>query len=414
MDVQDNLHKVISINKQIEINNIEERIVEGYVTDDKIDLDGHVIDKDGFRDAILDYLKWGNIREQHGEAVGTVTDAPEWNKLVAKIVDDSAWKKIKSGVYKGFSVGIRVLESVMEPVEKYTELHFDGLPQAVINAVKQYGFVLRVTKMVLVEVSVVDRPANPRAMITAYKTLGTGEQTLPVAKEILTAQEEILRGHTMEDNINKQAEAVEQEIVPVEESAEIVASDVETEQEIQKELELAEDQITTDLDEKIAILEKVVANIDERVSTFFAEINEKLTQLSGEFLKAAQSESETTQAQAIEPEAAQEFLSLEQKESEITEQAVTEESNKSLDATFDVDGLVEKLYAKLESTLVERVTKAIEEANGKHVERIGGVNGESGASQDITKSVAANDLPIKQKPTYKGAAATIARALIRE
>jgi hypothetical protein len=65
--------------------------------------------------------------------------------LAAKIVDPVAWEKVVQGVYKGFSIGGRVVSR-------------DDALKHVITGVK------------LSEISLVDRPANPEAVFTMYKS----------------------------------------------------------------------------------------------------------------------------------------------------------------------------------------------------------------------------------------------------
>ena len=66
----------------------------------------------------------------------------------AHIVDDQAWEKVKKQVYKGFSVGGKKLPDGYDKVTK------------------------TITGMKLTEISLVDRPANPEALIEMYKADG--------------------------------------------------------------------------------------------------------------------------------------------------------------------------------------------------------------------------------------------------
>ena len=398
------MHKFISAEQDIAINDPEQQLVEGYVTDDKIDLDGHVIDKDGFRDAVLDYLKWGNIREQHGDAVGTVVDAPEWNKFVAKIVDDSAWKKIKGGVYKGFSVGIRVLDFVLEPVEKYTDMYFDGLPQAVVRAIKEYGQILRITKMVLVEVSVVDRPANPRAMITAYKSVGVNKEQLPVAEQVVNAQKQLIGDIMENENVNLQPDAVE------ETPAESIAEPIETAVIQEKNVEVAQGQAEASLEEKIAVLEKALSEIDGRVSTLFSQLEEKLTQIGdaiGKFVTQEPAQENTDDASTTVGETKGLSIGVDGG-LVVNDITVAKETVVSL----DTDTIADKLYEKIEKNLADYIAKAIEEVNSKGAERVAGVNGSADFDGATSVNKGAEAQPQKkEKPTYQKAAMLVARAM---
>ena len=123
----------------------DERIVEGYASTPDLDSQGDRISIDALRDALPGYMKFGNIREMHQpSAVGKTLSAgvdSRGLRIRARIVDDSAWKKVKAGVYSAFSIGGRVLERAGETIRA----------------------------LALNEISLVDRPANPAALITLWK-----------------------------------------------------------------------------------------------------------------------------------------------------------------------------------------------------------------------------------------------------
>lgn len=142
----------------------EQRIVEGIASTEALDnqpgeWDGHkyagdIVDADAIRAALPDYLKWSNIREMHqASAVGTALSAEVIDgklHLAIKVVDDGAWDKVKQGVYKGFSIGGRIVKAMLEKLA-------DGT------------YIRRILELVLTEISLVDRPANPDARILLYK-----------------------------------------------------------------------------------------------------------------------------------------------------------------------------------------------------------------------------------------------------
>lgn len=127
----------------------EKRTVSGYASTECVDLDGEIVSRDAIKAALPGYMVWRNIREMHQpSAVGVAKEANIDEKglfLTAKIVDDEAWRKVVEGVYKGFSIGGRKLAKVGNTI----------------------------TKVDLVEVSVVDRPANPDCAITVQKSATT-------------------------------------------------------------------------------------------------------------------------------------------------------------------------------------------------------------------------------------------------
>jgi cation transport regulator ChaB len=157
----------------------EQRMVYGYATTDALDSQGEIVELDATERAVEDYKKWRNIREMHGPSVAGTAPVIEMRKnglwLGAKIDDDMAWKKVKSGAYKGFSIGGKKLNVL-------TEFH-EGLKKNVTR-IKDY---------LLTEISLVDRPANPLATFSFIKRdIDSNEvksMDNAVAKEAVPSQE---------------------------------------------------------------------------------------------------------------------------------------------------------------------------------------------------------------------------------
>jgi len=88
----------------------EKREVEAYGTRGDIkDSFGTIIDLDSAVKCMADYMEFPAIREMHqpiaaGKTINYEVD-DKGIKLVAKVVDDDAWNKVKEEVYRGFSVG---------------------------------------------------------------------------------------------------------------------------------------------------------------------------------------------------------------------------------------------------------------------------------------------------------------------
>lgn len=158
----------------------EERFIEGYFTDGLVDTYGHMIDEEPMRKAIEEYKRWGNIRDMHGNPVATAVEigTKAWNYVKAKIVDDGAWQRAKGNIYKGFSVGILVLNGEFVSVRSVPAEKFAGLSQSVVDAIIKSGEIFKITDLELVEISLVDRPANPRATVLSVKNLD-GSSYLP-------------------------------------------------------------------------------------------------------------------------------------------------------------------------------------------------------------------------------------------
>ena len=138
------------MNIYAEITKVDEdqRTVYGYASTEALDSQGEQVTKAAIKDALPDYLKFSNIREMHQpSAVGVAKSADMDDKglyISAEIVDDKAWEKVKKSVYKGFSIGGKSISKI------------DGIIQ----------------KMRLTEISLVDRPSNPEAMIELFKMDG--------------------------------------------------------------------------------------------------------------------------------------------------------------------------------------------------------------------------------------------------
>jgi HK97 family phage prohead protease len=129
----------------------EQRIVAGHASTEAIDAAGEIVLKSALTDALDGYLKFPAVREMHQpSAVGTVKEAKLDSKglyIVAKIVDDSAWTKVKAGVYRAWSIGGKVLGRDKKNEKIITKIRLD-------------------------EISLVDRPSNPEAKIDLWKASG--------------------------------------------------------------------------------------------------------------------------------------------------------------------------------------------------------------------------------------------------
>ena len=133
----------------------EKRMVYGWASTETPDKQEEIVSREAIEDALPDYLKWRNIREMHTKkAVGTapVVEMRENGLWVeAEVIDDQAWKFVKSGVYKGFSIGGKRLKSE----NRFSKAMNKSLPC--------------VTKMLLTEISLVDHPANPDCAFSLAK-----------------------------------------------------------------------------------------------------------------------------------------------------------------------------------------------------------------------------------------------------
>jgi hypothetical protein len=149
-----------------------DRIVEGYVSSPAVDCDEQIVDQEWLKSELPEWmLRYGNIREQHnpqravGRAQAVDLQTQPGPYLSARIVDDDAWRKVQAGVYNGFSVGIKA-------------------PRIVYDGTAKNG---RIAGGKLIEISIVDRPANEAAKFVVLKRAGEREWKLgeegPVVEE---------------------------------------------------------------------------------------------------------------------------------------------------------------------------------------------------------------------------------------
>jgi hypothetical protein len=129
--------------------------VHGIATSEAMDDQGETIWVDAIRAALPDYMRFPALREMHQlSAAGTTLEAEVGDdgttRIVAHVVDPVAVAKVKNQVYRGFSIGGRVTQR--DP----------GNPKTI-------------TGLVLSEISLVDRPANPEAVFDCWKASALSE-----------------------------------------------------------------------------------------------------------------------------------------------------------------------------------------------------------------------------------------------
>lgn len=149
--------------------------VYGKATDDTVDSDQQICDNAWLSKAMPDwFMTGGNIREQHSNIAAGVAKEYEQKSdghyIQALVVDPTSVKKVETGVLKGFSIGIRA-------------------PRVVRDNKALNG---RIIDGQIVEVSLVDRPANPNAKLLLAKSVEgvsslvkTEELTMKTASEIV-------------------------------------------------------------------------------------------------------------------------------------------------------------------------------------------------------------------------------------
>ena len=157
-----------SILKQIDE---QERLISGWISVEVVDREGEIVDIDDLKRALVKYFDRGAplLFAHSNKPVGRILSweervHPETGRrgiyVIAKIfrnysIDDVVWELIKEGRITGFSIGGQA--------EKHVATSEDG-GEAVIRK-----------NLELMEVSLVDRPANPYAVIDEVNVLAKGE-----------------------------------------------------------------------------------------------------------------------------------------------------------------------------------------------------------------------------------------------
>jgi hypothetical protein len=131
--------------------------VHGIASSEVVDDQGEIVRADAMRAAMPDYMRFPALREMHQlSAAGTTLEAEVGDdgatRIVAHVVDPIAITKVRNQVYRGFSIGGRVTQREA------------GNPKAI-------------TGLVLNEISLVDRPANPEAIFDCWKASAVSDAT---------------------------------------------------------------------------------------------------------------------------------------------------------------------------------------------------------------------------------------------
>lgn len=198
--IMDKFEKFVKITKIDK----EERMVFGFASTDDLDSDGEVIKVSALEKALPSYMKFPTLREMHqpkavGRTVSAQIKSGVKNGLYigAKVVSDEAWKMVKEGVYPAFSIGGNVLKRV----DKFIE------------------------ELELVEISLVDVPANKSAVIELWKKDKAGSDV------VITTAQKIELLEKMDFESNEVANALRRGVIALMKN---------------KELKKAEDQVEED------------------------------------------------------------------------------------------------------------------------------------------------------------------------
>lgn len=168
--------------------------VYGKATDDSLDIDSQICDPTWLASAMPDWFEsGGNIREQHSNIAAGVATEYEMKGaehfITALVVDPVSVKKVETGVLKGFSIGIRS-------------------PRIVRDTKAANG---RIIDGQIVEVSLVDRPANPNAKLMLAKAAESGE-LMAVKQGSIPTPADLFAKKNAEAEVAAEEVAIEEEV----------------------------------------------------------------------------------------------------------------------------------------------------------------------------------------------------------
>jgi hypothetical protein len=169
--------------------------VYGKATDDALDIDKQICDGDWLDRAMPHWFKsGGNIREQHSNiAAGVATDykmEKDGHYITALVVDPVSAKKVEHGVLKGFSIGIKN-------------------PRVIQDSKAANG---RIVDGLIVEVSLVDRPANPNCQLVLAKSASGEDSTVIQVEELIETENVTDNVLQSSDKTQEESEAMEKSI----------------------------------------------------------------------------------------------------------------------------------------------------------------------------------------------------------
>ena len=151
--------------------------VYGKATGPDLDLDQQICDPEWLKTAMPQWMATGaNVREMHesiaaGVGIELAASGDDWF-LKSEVVDSNTAKKVERGVLKGYSIGIKNARVVTD----------ESAPNG------------RIVAGQIVEVSLVDRPANPTATVEIAKRVGN-KLTLTKGIDLEPLIPDTQRGH---------------------------------------------------------------------------------------------------------------------------------------------------------------------------------------------------------------------------
>lgn len=235
----------------------DQQMVYGYASTPSLDSQGEIITLDAIKSALPDYMKFPTIREMHqSKAVGTTKHAElkgDGLFIGAKIVDKNAWQMVKEGVFRGFSIGGRIKQKVLNTI----------------------------TDMQLMEISLVDVPANSDAVITLFKNnddQSSEDRHLSLLKNLVltvSSSEQVEKMRLLARRVTIMAEAIEKakkEVVKEEVKLEVIENKPEVEKETEKKVE----EVKAEVAPEVVVVPEVVVDEAKQIADQPSDIMKRL------------------------------------------------------------------------------------------------------------------------------------------
>lgn len=330
----------------VPISKIDEelRMVYGFASTPDLDSDGEIITTGALKKALPGYLQFPTLREMHqSKAAGTVKETDlnldDGLYIGAKVVADDAWELVKEGVYRGFSVGghvIRKNENIIEELD-------------------------------LVEISLVDVPANKEAKIEVWKRdkLTKDAETVYSLANIMINLKEMIGYHEF---LGKDTKKLTKALETIKEVISIEALETEKESE-----ELWDDLFWSDNPDDIKKLQESLSRIEFEKDSV-ADVLRKVVSIAvskklkknEEELEAEEIEEEVEEAEedAEELDEAEEGAEEVEEEEEADEEDVEETEEEAIEEA-DISTLdkLEKLMKKEVKAEKVEMTKELKVVN---------------------------------------------------
>ena len=348
-----------SVSVGVVFNKIDEekRTVSGFATLDNVDAHGDIIDAAASVDAFKRFR--GGLREMHtNNAVGTLVSFEEAKKyydedkkvytgvyITAKVSKGAqdTWEKVLDGTYKGFSIGGKI--------KKRDKLTMDGVERPVI---KEYD---------LIEVSLVDNPANPLANVLTVRKVG--DTFVYGEGDIMEKQSYNILYHTKTgDVVLSESESMD-EFVNIgwaeEDDVDAISRAIESYKVSEQERSEQDDEVMLTL-HKGEILKALAQTIlSKEVLSMATDTVEKEASEEVAAEEVIEKSEEAVETVAEEEEVTEEVVEEESVEGETDDEA--EEAAEESEEDADADDVV----AKISEVVTEAVAKAVEAANESRV-----------------------------------------------